>query len=71
MNPTPADMAAPKMSREEARRYCDPGFQSWLDESVTENAEFTVFDTLKNVHDAYSGWCAHPFYAARITQPEA
>lgn len=61
--------AAPKMSREEARRYCDSGFQFWLDESVTENAEFTVFDTLKNVHDAYSGWCAHPFYAAATEAP--
>lgn len=52
-----------RLSREEARRYSDPGFQQWLDDSITENAEFTVWDTLKNVHDAYSGWCARPYYA--------
>jgi hypothetical protein len=68
--PVPGD-APPKPDREDARRYCHPGFQEWLDESVTENGEHTVFDLLSSVHDAYSGFCASPSYPDSKYAPSA
>jgi hypothetical protein len=58
-----ASQVQPKeIGREEARRYCAPGFQAWLDEPIADGG-LTVFDTLASVHDAYSGFQAANHYA--------
>lgn len=56
--------SAPARDREADRqRFPDPDFHRWLDEPITENGEFTVWDSLKSVDDAYTGWRCRPSYA--------
>ena len=53
------------------RKFEDPAFNEWLEESITENGEFTVRDSVKDLDSAYSGWCARPHYAAPAATPPA
>lgn len=65
-----ADPAAPKRDREADRaRFPDPAFNRWLDEAITENGEFTVWDHLGDTCDAWHGWQNKPFYAAPKREP--
>lgn len=57
-------MTHPEVRDREADRaqYPDPDFNRWLDESITENGEVTVWDTFDSTDDAYAGWAARPSY---------
>ena len=37
-------------------RFHDARFNAWLDETVTENGEFTVWDMLTSTDDAWAAW---------------
>ena len=62
------EQAVDKVERNrEADRACfpDPNFNRWLDEAVTENGEFTVWDQIGDTCDAWSGWTNRPFYPSK------
>lgn len=64
--PTMAD--AKQREREADRaRFPDPVFNHWLDESVTENSEFSVWHMLDSVVDANRAWTAALSYAQPST----
>ena len=44
-------------------RYPDPAFNAWLDQTVTENAEFTVWNMLDDTGSAWAGWDARGNYS--------
>lgn len=61
-------MAEIPVDREADRaRYPDPAFNRWLDQSVTESGEYSVWHMLRSVHDAHSGWSSA---ADALTPPE-
>ncbi len=51
--------------------FGDPEFNRWLDESITENGEFTVWHTLKSTNDAYAGFVARLAYISKQAEPVA
>lgn len=64
LNAAPPAPAAEKRDREADRqRFVDLDFNRWLDESITENGEFTVWHSLKSTQDAYAGWQCRLSYA--------
>ena len=53
----------PARGREADRaRFPDPAFNEWLDTTVTENGEFTVWHLLASTGDALAGWENRPHY---------
>lgn len=43
-------------------RFPDPAFNRWLDESITENGEFSVWHQLGDVATAWAAWESRPHY---------
>lgn len=59
-----------KRDREADRaRFPDTAFNTWLDESITENGEFTAWDSLSSTGDAYAGWSVRSNYAPTQAEP--
>lgn len=44
------------------QKFSDPAFNRWLDESITENGEFSVWHQLGDVATAWSAWESRPHY---------
>lgn len=64
-----------KRDREaDRRRFPDPDFNRWLDDSITENGEFTVWHQIGDVVDAHAAWTARQYYVMKLEhvnlQPE-
>lgn len=43
-------------------RFPDPAFNRWLDESITENGEFSVWHLLGDITPAWAAWESRPQY---------
>ena len=43
-------------------RFPDPAFNRWLDESITENGEFSVWHQLGDITPAWAAWESRPHY---------
>lgn len=70
----PADLTSEEQQAKrqaDRERYPDPAFNNWLDDFVSDGG-WTVWDTLKSVDDAWSGWKAYvseqPFSEAEEKQ---
>lgn len=60
----------PARGREADRaRFPDPAFNEWLDTTVTENGEFTVWHLLASTGDALAGWENRPHYVKEQPAP--
>lgn len=44
------------------RRFPDPAFNRWLDESITENGEFSVWHQINDIAGAHAAWTVKDFY---------
>lgn len=59
-----------KRDREADRlRFTDLAFNAWLDESITENGEFSVWDNIKCVESAWHGWNISKHYVVKPVVP--
>lgn len=61
----------PDRDREaDRRRFTDPDFNRWLDDSITENGEFCVWHQLGSTVDAYAGWTARQYHVLNPTHAD-
>lgn len=66
---TPMHAVKPRDREADRARFSDPNFNRWLDEPITENGEFTAWDTLSSTGDAYAGWSVRPNYEPVVAPP--
>lgn len=52
--------------------FTDPEFNKWLDTAITENAEYTVWDQIKEIGDAWVAWQERGAldYTAKVPSPD-
>lgn len=50
--------AVPRDREADRQRWRDPKFNAYLDQAITENGEFTTWDQIDNVNDAWYGYQA-------------
>jgi hypothetical protein len=46
------------------QRYPDINFNRWLDESITENGEFSVWHQIEDIVAAWAAWQSRPLYGS-------